>query len=199
MIWNGIWHIYSHFDTKYCLLSVSKLYETKYRFLFCFGKWFGTEFRKLTVSSKQAKILTEPPSVLSCFAFRDDKGEDDNHKTDKTQEAIYIERWPYKLLPGLARGDLIFQPIFMVEYIPCYSAPTVHWGHLPARRLVENTYWAKYQNPDHVSTLVQYKNILRRQEHKTDILRSLGSPLPTHLQYKTIQYNIFIATYLSYK
>jgi hypothetical protein len=23
----------------------------------------------------------------------------------------------------------------MVEYIPCYSAPTVHWGFLPATRL----------------------------------------------------------------
>jgi hypothetical protein len=31
--------------------------------------------------------------------------------------------------------DLIFQWIGMVEYIPCYGAPAVHWDLLPATRL----------------------------------------------------------------
>jgi hypothetical protein len=30
---------------------------------------------------------------------------------------------------------MIFQWIGMVEYIPCYGAPAVHWGLLPASRL----------------------------------------------------------------
>jgi hypothetical protein len=31
--------------------------------------------------------------------------------------------------------DVIFQWIGMVEYIPCYSAPAVHWDLLPVTRL----------------------------------------------------------------
>jgi hypothetical protein len=42
---------------------------------------------------------------------------------------------PTGLLSGLAGKDLIFQWIGMMEYIPCYGAPAVHWGLLPATRL----------------------------------------------------------------
>ncbi len=38
-------------------------------------------------------------------------------------------------LPGLAGASLIFQWRGMVEYIPCYSAPELHWDLLPATRL----------------------------------------------------------------
>jgi hypothetical protein len=58
---------------------------------------------------------------------------------------------PTRLLPGLAGGDLIFQWIGMVEYIPCYAAlgsPTYHYASQQ-----ENTYWAKYQKADRASTL----------------------------------------------
>jgi hypothetical protein len=49
---------------------------------------------------------------------------------------LYTKRaGPTRLLPGLAGEDLIFQWIGMVEYIPCYSAPAVHWGLLPVTRL----------------------------------------------------------------
>jgi hypothetical protein len=53
------------------------------------------------------------------------------------QEAKYLESWPntHDFLPGLAGADLIFQRIGLVEYIPCYSAPAVHWGLLPATGL----------------------------------------------------------------
>ncbi len=52
-----------------------------------------------------------------------------------TQEAKYVERWPGRLLPGLAGADLIFQWIGLLEYIPCYGGPAEHWGPLPATRL----------------------------------------------------------------
>ncbi len=42
---------------------------------------------------------------------------------------------PTRPLPGLAGADLIFQWIGLIEYIPCYSAPAVHWGPLSATRL----------------------------------------------------------------
>jgi hypothetical protein len=35
---------------------------------------------------------------------------------------------PTRLMPGLAAADLIFQWIGIVEYIPCYYAPELHWG-----------------------------------------------------------------------
>jgi hypothetical protein len=41
----------------------------------------------------------------------------------------------HRLPPGLAGEDVIFLWIGMLEYIPCYSAPAVHWVSLPASRL----------------------------------------------------------------
>jgi hypothetical protein len=38
-------------------------------------------------------------------------------------------------LPWLAGADLMFQWIGTVVYIPCFSAPVVHWVSLPANRL----------------------------------------------------------------
>jgi hypothetical protein len=58
-------------------------------------------------------------------------------------------------LGDIAGGDLIFQWIGMMEYIPCYSAPAERWGPLsvlrPASRkiLIEQ----KYQKADRASTL----------------------------------------------
>jgi hypothetical protein len=51
------------------------------------------------------------------------------------QGAKYIETGPTQILPVLAGEDLTFQWIGMVEYIPCYSAPAVHWILRPVTRL----------------------------------------------------------------
>jgi hypothetical protein len=52
-----------------------------------------------------------------------------------TQEAKYVESWPNttSAWDGWSRFDI--QWIGMVEYIPCCTAPAVHWGLLPATRL----------------------------------------------------------------
>ncbi len=61
---------------------------------------------------------------------------------------------PIRLLPGLAGADLIFQWIGMVEYIPCYSAPAVHWDLLPATRLQAGKYLlSKISKGDRANTL----------------------------------------------
>jgi hypothetical protein len=57
---------------------------------------------------------------------------------DRASKVIYIlykSAGPTGLLPGLAGEDLTSQWIGMVEYIPCFVAPVVHWGLLPATRL----------------------------------------------------------------
>jgi hypothetical protein len=55
----------------------------------------------------------------------------------------------------MAGADLIFQWIGMVEYIPCQSAPAIHWGFLPATRLASRIIIIEQNiKKDRASTLV---------------------------------------------
>ncbi len=52
----------------------------------------------------------------------------------RVQEAKYVESWPSttSAWADWSRFDIPVDRYRGVQYMPCYSAPAVHWGLLPA-------------------------------------------------------------------
>jgi hypothetical protein len=78
---------------------------------------------------------------------------------------------------------LVLQWIEMVEYIPCYSAPAVHWGLLPATRLASRKILVK-------------QNIKKRTGPALCVL--CGSILPTYPLYINCKKNLHTIQYTDF-